>query len=248
MIPRALRCRPFRHDWLTLVLAALSLAPLAAAAPAPPMPAVRLPPPVALEYTLQRGWVSGTGWLRWQWADGRYQLSLEGQALGLTLLSWTSRGTVDAQGLAPLRFADRRLNRGENVATFDRAAGRITYAGPKASDVVVPLVSGAQDRLSWMVQLPALLEADPALRRSGQRITLFVSGARADAELWHFVVVDRQPLLLASGAVIQVLHLARESDQGKDKRAEIWLDPERSYMPVRARLSSGSDALELTLR
>lgn len=232
-----------------LALAALCLAPLASTAAEPPLPAVRLPPPMVLEYTLQRGWLSGSGWLRWHWADGLYQLSLEGQAVGLTLLSWTSRGTVGAHGLAPLRFADRRLNRGENVVSFDRAAGRITYTGPKSSPDAVPLAPGAQDRLSWMVQLPALLEADPALRRSGQRIDLVVSGVRGgEAEPWHFVVIDRQPLLLASGVAIPTLHLAREARKPNDTRADLWLDPARAHMPVRARLSAGSDALELTLR
>ena len=200
-----------------------------------PVYATRLPPPARLVYELRRGLLSGNGLLVWAPDAQRYEMSLEGGAFGQTLLAWTSRGALDAHGIAPERFTDRRGRRAEQAANFRRDVGRISYSGPT---VEYPLPAGMQDRLSWMVQLPAILEANPALREPGQRIELFISGARGDADVWTFVVQGRADLDLPAGAVPQALHLLRAPRKAFDTQAEAWLDPARGHLPVRARLST----------
>lgn len=211
-----------------------------------PTYATRLPPAATLAYELRRGLLTGSGELTWTPGPDGYRLTLEGSAFGLSVLSWTSMGSIDAHGLAPVRFTDRRRNRSENAANFQREAGRITYSGPT---VEFPLVPGAQDRLSWMVQLPAILEADPALREPGQRIVIFVTGARGDADLWTFVVQGRQALELPAGSVPDALHLLRAPRKAFDTQAEAWLDPARGHLPVRARLATpdSGDATDFLL-
>lgn len=221
---------------------------VAAASTGEPVPvyATRLPPPARLDYELRRGLLGGSGVLVWQPTPDGYQMTLEGQAFGLSVLSWASRGAIDADGIAPVRFTDRRRNRGEQAANFRRKDGLISYSGPS---VEVPLPPGAQDRLSWMVQLPAILEANPALREPGQRIVLFVTGARGDADLWAFVVQGRESLSLPAGPVPDAIHLLRAPRKAYDTRAEAWLDPARGHLPVRARLGSaeGGESTELLL-
>jgi hypothetical protein len=211
-----------------------------------PVYATRLPPPVRLAYELRRGLLSGSALLDWQPTATDYELTLQGSAFGQTLLAWTSRGTLDAHGIAPLRFTDRRGRRAEQAANFRRDIGRISYSGPT---VEYPLPAGVQDRLSWMVQLPAILEADPALREPGQRIVLFVTGARGDADLWTFVVQGRDALDLPAGPVPDALHLLRAPRKPFDTQAEAWLDPARAHLPVRARLATpdSGDATEFLL-
>jgi hypothetical protein len=235
---------------LALVVAATVGAP-ASVPQAPvdvPVHATRLPPATTLEYDLARGVVSGRGRIDWQPAGERYTLTMEGRAMGVQLISWTSRGALGSNGLAPVSFIDKRFGRDPMVATFQREAGRITYTGPKGPRPERAWVPGVQDRLSWLVQLPAILAAQPSLRQPGQRIDLYVTGARANAHVWTFVVRGLDTVRLADGVARQTLHLqraAREPGEGPD---DAWLDPARGFLPVRAHLGGDGEPLELLLR
>ncbi|MBI3154076.1 MAG: DUF3108 domain-containing protein, partial [Burkholderiales bacterium] len=218
--------------------AAAAAAAAAAEAAPPPVYPTRLPGAVSLDYALSYGMLSGSGRLEWQPPlGGRYRMHLLGRALGLELLEWTSEGGVDAAGLAPWRFTERRIGRDPQVAEFRREAGRIHYPARPGKDVQLP--AGAQDRLSWLVQLPAILRADPKRQASGQRVALFVSGARGDADRWEFEV--RPP----EGAL---LHLRRVPSPGGEVQGEAWLAPSEDLLPVRVRLAKGDDVLEMRRR
>jgi hypothetical protein len=245
--------RPLRRRDCLAAVAGLAAWPLAAAAasgprakptPAAPAPAVpvyptRLPAAAVLEYTLSYGMVSGIGRMSWQPPlDGRYRLHLAGRAIGLQLLEWVSEGGVDAAGLAPWRFTERRIGRDPMVAEFRREAGRIHYPAKPSKDVALP--AGAQDRLSWLVQLPAILRANPALQAPGQAVALFVSGARGDADRWVFEVQAPEDGLL---------HLRRRPTPGEEVSGEAWLAPAEDLLPLRVRLSKGpGETLEMRLR
>lgn len=214
----------------------------------PPPPTYRTtpPPPMSLTYGLRYGLLAGTGIIDWQ-TDGReWALTLEAMALGFNVLSQRSQGRFDGAGLAPERFLERRRGRPARAANFRREAGLISFS---ASTATAPLTPGAQDRLSWLVQVPAVLRANPALRRPGAEVRLMVAGARGDVELWTLAVVGTDPVDAPAGRVPQALHLQRVPLQAHDTRADAWLDPARHYMPVRVRLRQGEDseALELLL-
>jgi len=238
-------------------LAAAALAPQgAASAPAsasasasegapPPLYATRLPPALTLRYDLQRGRIGGSGELRWRPDGLRYELRLEGSVVGLNVLTQVSEGTLDANGLAPVRFTDQRARRAAVAANFERAAGRIRFSGPSTE---LPWQPGVQDRLSWMVQLAAVAAADPALLAAGERISLNVVGARGDASLWSFRSLGAESLATAAGP-LDTVHLLREPRSPYDTRVEVWLDPLRHHLPVRATMGAGDeDRLELSLR
>jgi len=82
--------------------------------------------------------------------------------------------------VAPLRHAELRRAREQRAVNFQREAATITFSGPQVAYALPP---GAQDRLSWMIQLPAILEADAALTRAGAVVTLFVAGTRGVSPL-----------------------------------------------------------------
>jgi hypothetical protein len=212
-----------------------------------PVYATRLPPAARLRYVLRRGLLSGSGELAWApQDDGGYQVRLEGSVFGQTLLAQHSRGHVDAHGLAPDRFTDRRRGRTEMAANFQREAGKLSYSGPT---VEYPLPPGAQDRVSWLVQLGAVLAADPALQTEGAAVQLFVTGARGDADVWTFVVQGRAALVLPAGEVPDALHVLRAPRRAFDTQAEAWLAPARGFLPVRVRLATpdSGDVTELLL-
>lgn len=200
-----------------------------------PVFATAPPSAVQLHYELRRGGLVGQAELVWRPTGERYQLSMSGQAFGATLISWVSRGSFDSAGLAPERFLDRRQTRQQQAANFQREAGRITFSGPAT---VHPLVPGAQDRLSWMVQLAAIVQAAAPAPEAGARFPIFVVGARGDADVWSFTVQGRETIDLPAGRAEGALLLLREPRGGRDIRVEVWLDPARQHLPVQLRTTN----------
>lgn len=206
-----------------------------------PVYVTRLPPAGRWRYQLQRGIASGDAELRWAPAsDGRYEMHLEGRIAGVTVLDWVSRGEIGAHGIAPERFVIRRRGRDHQAANFQRDAGKVTFSGPTHE---LPLLPGVQDRLGWLLQLPAVIEAAPERFGPGARVTLMVVGARGGADVWHFAVVGPDRL-----DDMPALKLLREARRPHDTQVEIWLDPARAHLPLRARLSQPEGGAPLELR
>lgn len=210
-----------------------------------PVYPTRLPPPALLSYQLRRGMLSGQGELRWQHDGRRYEVRLEGRvALFGTILTQVSRGGFDAAGLAPERHTDKRRNRGEQAANFQRAAGIISFSGPATQ---YPLVAGAQDRVSWMLQLAAIGQAWSKRPGTGTHVAMFVAGARGDGDVWSFRVEGTDAVNTPMG-MASAIKLMREPRKQYDTKVEIWLDPARHHLPVRARMTEASgDPFELIL-
>lgn len=217
-------------------------APIALPAGTPlPTYATRLPPPATLQYAVQRGGPGRAGLqaqLIWRpdLAAASYTLSL-----GVGAVGSASVGALDVHGIAPERHVETRRGREVRAANFQRQAsggGRITFSGPRLEH---PLLPGVQDRLSWMLQLPAVLSAAPALAQPGRELSLQVVGVRGDAALWVFRVVAVQNLPTSAGEVVNAVHLRRDAQHPYDTRVDVWLDPARHHLPVRLRLQNRDD-------
>jgi Protein of unknown function (DUF3108) len=192
-----------------------------------------VPPPAFLwHYALQQGEAMGIARLSWQPEGPHYEARLERELPGRTLPAWRSQGGFDAQGLAPERFAQQRRGRDSQATNFRREQGLISFS---ASPALLPLPAGAQDRLTWMIQLAAMTTANPALRRPGAELSLPVAGLRSDLANWRFVVQAAEDLDLPAGRVENALHLQREALGPYDAALDVWLDPARHYLPVQLR-------------
>ncbi len=209
----------------------------------PPTYRVQLPPPLTLRYEVRRGFLRGTGEIRWQPDGDAYALHFEARVGSLVLLVQSSVGTIGESGLAPRRFVDQRMRRSAQAANFDAAAGRITFSGPPAT---YALHAGTQDRLSVFVQLAGIAAADPGRLADGAVLPIVVVGARGDAAVWTLRVAGREPVETAAGTV-QAIKLVRDARGPADTTAEIWLDPERHYLPAQATLRTASGASEYDL-
>jgi len=248
-----LPCFPPAFQNLCKALPALLLALQATAATPPPhaspaeVPVYRtsMPPPMVLSYRLRKGGWTGNGDLTWQPHGNRYQARLEGTVMGFKAMTWVSAGTLDANGIAPARFTDERRGKKELSADFQRPSGPIAYSGYPDRH---PLVPGAQDRLSWMLQVAAIASADTRRMARGERVSFYVTGARGDADVWSFQVKGTEGVVTPAGS-FPAVKLLREPRKPNDTRVEVWLDPARYYLPVRARLTNvqENDTLELVL-
>ena len=200
-----------------------------------PIYATRFAPSVALAYELRRGGLSGDATLLWRPRADGYTLSMQATALGLPFLAWASQGGFDAAGIAPERFVDRRRSRDVRAANFQRDKERISFS---SSTREFALIAGAQDRLSWMLQLPAIVDAAPEVFVAGTQIPVFVVNARGDADVWVFTVQGHEALDLPAGRIERTLHLLREPRRPYDTRVEVWLDPAQYHLPLRLRLAT----------
>ncbi len=218
-------------------------------------------PATTLHYQMRRGSALGQAQLQWRPSAelGRYELALQSQAWvgpsGAALkhppMQWTSRGQFDAAGLAPERFTVARRGRDRHAANFQRDKALVTFAGPAAQ---WPLAAGMQDRMSWMLQLGAILQAQPELAALGQQLHLWVVGAHGDASVWTFTVgaaepdTPNPPTGLASTA--GMVYLQREAAHPHDTQVQVWLDPAQHHLPIRVvfRRRAGAESTELRLR
>ncbi len=205
-------------------------------------------PSQVLRYHLQRGLLSGTGELSWRHdpladTDAKYELQLKASVAKLTILTQLSTGGFDHSGMAPLRFTDQRLRGSVRATHFQRQRSLIGFS---TQSVEFPLVRGVQDRLSWMIQLPAILAANAKLASTGSEITLYVVGARGDASVWVFRSAGREPVKTDAGPV-DAMKFVRQPRKPDDSLAEVWLDPTRQFLPVRAKIGNPDDGAMLEL-
>ena len=188
---------------------------------APPIYATAPPPSLQLHYRIERGTQQGQAVIDWSHDDSRYLLRMSAELAGRAVLGSTSRGTFDHAGLAPERFVETRRQRELRAANFERESGHIAFSGPTHT---AALSSGAQDRLSWIVQLAAVLQADPAR----EEVRLSVTGARGDSTVWRFVIVAGGE---ADDGVYK--HFRRDAEHAHDTQVDAWLDPAEHYLPAR---------------
>ena len=186
----------------------------------------------------------GYGELVWLQNGTDYDARLTLKLLFFTLLDQHSTGHVGVDGLAPDRFGDKRRNRAELAAHFLRDQGQVSFSNNKPD---VPLRPGAQDRLSVMLQLGALLAGDVTQYPQGSTITVQTVGT-GDGDVWTFNVEGDEALDLPAGSY-QARKLSRSPRREFDDKIELWLAPSLGYLPVRLRVTqTKGDFYEIQLR
>ena len=202
------------------------------------------PDSALLRYALRRGALRGQGMLTWRQSGDRYRMELVGEVplLG-RLLTQRSEGLLQAGGLEPVRHTESRVGRSERAVNFirpaDGAAPRLSFSSRTDS---LPLRPHTQDRLSWMAQLAARLQAGgDTAPATGHAVAMEVVSVSGDVQPWTFVLQAVEPGPL--------WHWRRSTDDPYETRADVWTDPRRQHWPARVELREASgDPLELRLR
>lgn len=180
--------------------------------------------------------------LDWQQNGEAYKARLEVGAFLLGSRVQTSVGALGLDGLMPTRFGDK--SRSELAAHFQREKNTITFS---ANSPDVPLLKGAQDRLSVVLQLGALLAADPSRFPPGTMLS-FQTVSQREAEIWQFVV-DKEELLHLPYGDVHAIKLQRNPRREFDQRIELWLAPNLDFLPARLRITNANgDFVDQSLR
>ncbi|RJF97613.1 DUF3108 domain-containing protein [Noviherbaspirillum saxi] len=240
-----------KHPLLTMMLAVALCGALPAGIAAPPVKQkVNLPPSAELSYTIkakQKGIaVEGDALMRWSVTPSTFSASNEARAMLIgKILDARSEGGIDAFGLAPTAFVEKRLRRQPTTTSFDRAARTISFSD---SDRRYPIQGGEQDRNSVIWQLVSVARATPARFKPGYAWKVFVAGQR-DADEWSFQVVKQETIRTPLGN-INSLHLQRvPTPDSKDQHLDVWLAPSMEWYPVRVRYSEDDgDFIEQNLQ
>jgi hypothetical protein len=197
----------------------------------------KAPDSARLKYKVQ-GRVKGFDYwasadLLWTQDGTNYEARLEVGAFLLGSRTQTSKGILGSEGLMPTRFGDKTRN--ELAAHFQRDKGIISFS---ANSPEVPLLKGAQDRLSVVLQLSSLLAADPERFPLGTMLT-FQTVSQREAEIWQFGVEKTELLNLPYGDV-NTLKLHRKPRREFDQNIELWFAPSLGYLPVRMRITNAN--------
>ena len=193
-----------------------------------------VPPSQNLNYSV-RGQYSGFPVLAsavflWDNQGENYQAQAEINLMGFKVTQ-RSQGQLSPQGLAPVRFSEKR--RSEIAAHFNAEKKLITYS---ANTPDAPLRPLQQDQLSVFIQLASWVAGDPAHFIPGTRITVPVSSARGP-DFWLFNVDGPEALTTPSNPLLPTLKLHRLLQKETDTAGELWLAPNLHYLPARIKLT-----------
>ena len=208
-----------------------------------------LPPPADLQYQItarQSGLtIDGTARVQWHWADGRFSVNSETRAAMFgKVFEVGSMGGIDALGLAPTTFVDKRLRKSATTTTFDRKTKTIRFS---ASSAAYPIKGGEQDRNSVIWQLISVARGAGSAFKAGSEWPFFVAGQR-DAQRWTFNVGKPEKIRTALG-VVNAVHVVRVPPaDSKGQKLDIWLAPTMQWYPAKLRFTeTDGDFIEQTL-
>ncbi len=208
--------------------------PPADAAPSAAAASVSIPPSMRLHYQVtarakqQAG--QGTSELAWRHDGASYEARFEVATASSRPRVQHSAGRLGSAGLEPSRFGDRQ--RGEQATHFDREAQLLVFSNNRPA---APLAAGAQDRLSVLLQLAALVAGRPQRFSAGTTVAIQTATTR-EAQDWVFTVEGEEQLQLPGGERT-ALKLTRPPRGEFDQGVEVWLAPGQAYVPVRLRLT-----------
>jgi hypothetical protein len=161
--------------------------------------------------------------------DGRaYELTETWSGRGLYALLGTarrtSRGHIADHGLQPLEYRDERTGRRTARARFDWQARTATLQY-KGDPRVLPLPPDGSDRLAFLFDFA--FSPPPA-----GEVSFHLLDGRGKSR--HVYAVERTESLTTPAGRFEALKLVRRTD---DELAEIWLAVQRSYLPLRVRVT-----------
>jgi hypothetical protein len=189
-----------------------------------------VPPSGNLHYnTFYNGVENAPGTIHWASTADRYEMVVSVPLPFVGTFSYESDGRIDAYGLAPERYVEKRGRRAPDVTTFDRAAKRIGFT---RTDVTQTLPDGAQDRFSMIMQLASLVRGDPDAYKSGVTRAFYVADDDS-AEVWPIETIGDESVRTAEGFLAARHFMRLPRREGDRRRIDVWLAPSLGWLPAR---------------
>ncbi len=203
-----------------------------AATPGPATSGVKFaaPPSGDLQYdTFYNGMQNMIGTIHWR-TDGRtYDLSVSMPVPFVGPFTYRSEGRIDAFGVAPDRYVEKRGKRPEDIAIFNREIRQVVFTRTPNN---APLPDGVQDRFSMLMQLSGLVRGNPAAYKPGVTQQFFVIDNNS-GETWPITVIGDEQVQTQAGTIGARHFMRLPRRDGDTRRIDMWLAPSLGWLPAR---------------
>jgi hypothetical protein len=157
--------------------------------------------------------------------------------VSLTVMSSESSGIVGSDGLEPEHYSETPRNKPTSTATFKRDVNGSSLVSFSQGGEVASAAPGAQDRLTVLLQVGALMQANSALKQAGARFSIPVAGLKGNVEAWNFAVQGLEAVHADTGTA-EGWHVSRVLRPGSNDRGiEVWVSNQMPSIPLRVRYS-----------
>ncbi|WP_414695245.1 DUF3108 domain-containing protein [Paraburkholderia sp.] len=189
-----------------------------------------VPPSGELQYdTFYNGVRNQPGTIHWSSDGQRYEMVVRVPLPFVGEFSWTSKGRVDAFGLAPDQYIEKRGHRPSDVTIFNRTDKQIVFTRTPNS---LALPDGAQDRFSMVMQLASLVRGDPDAYKPGVTREFYVAD-NDSGETWPITTIGDETVSTDHGYVTARHFMRLPRREGDKRRIDVWLAQSLGWLPVR---------------
>nr|WP_175801545.1 DUF3108 domain-containing protein [Burkholderia anthina] len=203
-----------------------------AATPGPAASGVKFsaPPSGDLQYdTFYNGMQNMIGTIHWRTDGHTYDLAVSMPVPFVGPFTYRSEGRIDAFGVAPDRYVEKRGRRPEDIAIFNREIHQVVFTRTPNN---APLPDGVQDRFSMLMQLSGLVRGNPSAYQPGVTQQFFVIDNNS-GETWPITVIGDEDVQTQTG-VVRARHFMRlPRRDGDTRRIDMWLAPSLGWLPAR---------------
>ncbi|WP_321952567.1 DUF3108 domain-containing protein [Paraburkholderia bannensis] len=190
----------------------------------------QVPPSGELEYdTFFNGARNAPGTIHWSSDGQHYDMVVSIPLPFVGTFSWTSKGHVDAFGLAPDQYIEKRGRRPADFTIFNRDQKQIVFTRTPNS---LALPDGAQDRFSMVMQLASLVRGDPDTYKPGVTREFYVAD-NDSGENWPITTIGDETVSTDHGYVTARHFMRLPRHDGDKRRIDVWLAPSLGWLPVR---------------
>ena len=182
-----------------------------------------------------RGDLYGSGRVQWQRAQDRYQVRVELLAALVFRVSMTSQGQITDAGLVPSDYEEQMPGRRQGVV-FEAETLRFQDGTRQLKPYAV------QDTASQFVELTRRFSTGREILAVGSQVQVWLARP-AGMALWTYDVVAEDTLQTPELGPVQAFHLRPRpiANPRGVITAELWFAPALQYLPVRVRISLGSE-------
>ena len=196
------------------------------------------PPDTRVSYSLKgyyRGDMNGSARVQWQREQNHYQVRIDLRMALVIGVSMTSQGEVSDTGLLPRVYEEQLLG---SVRRVGVDGGWVKFND--GSQMLAP--QGLQDTASQFVELNQRFSSGRETLKVGTPVQVWLARPQGMA-LWTYDVVEEETLATPELGAVQAFHLRPRpiANPSGVITAEIWFAPSLHYLPVRIRISLGSD-------
>lgn len=189
-----------------------------------------VPPSGDMQYdTFYNGVRNQPGTIHWTSDGQHYEIIVSMPVPFVGTFSYSSHGRVDAFGLAPDQYIEKRGRRAEDVTIFNRTDKQIAFT---RTPTTLALPDGAQDRFSMVMQLASLVRGDPDAYKPGVTRQFYVAD-NDSGEIWPIETIGDETVRTTQG-FIDARHFMRlPRHAGDTRRIDVWLAPSLGWLPAR---------------